>query len=300
MQNLSFDVSVTLVDGVNVLDVAPLVDGTPLQPRNSLVFDALTLLALGTTELPSEVYLFNCSCGVPGCAGLDRPARLFADESCVTWEFPASEMADRLDQGLYQVRGDVLHCRFDRPQYEAALHELTQRLATWTSSTGCRIWIGPGSFMDASDGWEASQTPGCIEDIRSRMREWRAREDWRERTWGELVDARLFFRAASGEVAALGLEWLADLVLEARGVPEEQRAVVIEAEVAPLMRQGTAAVEAFARTLSWPQFMEHACDEGPAESRYGEAWEHLAGLQAWPAGALSVELASSTPESGAI
>lgn len=111
-----------------IFDVFIEVSGEKLIDRY-VDFMALHLSAIA--EDTSYHYIYNCSCGVPGCAGIYDEIKVVKEEDTIIWRFE-KEIYDHLltdkAKASLLVEGDDYVIVFDKQQYKEEIERLLEEM----------------------------------------------------------------------------------------------------------------------------------------------------------------------------
>lgn len=229
----------------------PFLDGEPAEAGH--FFDLGLILAMGATPL-EEAYIFTCSCGAPGCAGIHESASIEASDDLVTWVLPREPFARSLRADLVPESGP-LRLEFDRAAYEQALEQVTLELEKISQDTGSPVDIWPGSTgPECPNG-----IPRSLRDELAFQREehldWEDRMKWRKETFGDLLTLDLVLTLPNGFAYYIPYENLADAAVSEGYDWVENAQEKLDNEVAPRLHEGFESVVAVARAISWPQLV---------------------------------------------
>ena len=182
-----------------------IVDGAS---ATSHFFNLGLVLAMGATPL-EDAYIFTCSCGEPGCAGIFESGAIEVSEDLVTWVLPREPFASSLRADLVPVQGP-LRIEFARQAYEEALEQATLELETLSRETGFPVDIWPGSLGPECPEGGPRTLREELAVQREHLLDWEERMKWREETYGELLSFDLLLTLPNGFIYSIPYENLAD------------------------------------------------------------------------------------------
>lgn len=111
-----------------IFDVFIEVNGEPLINRY-VDFMALHLSAIA--EDTSYHYIYNCSCGVPGCAGIYDEIKVVKEEDTIVWRFEKGIhdhlLTDKTQSSLL-IEDDEYVIVFDKKQYREEIERLLKEM----------------------------------------------------------------------------------------------------------------------------------------------------------------------------
>jgi hypothetical protein len=201
-----------------------------------------------------DTYLFTCSCGNPGCAGLHESGAIEVNDDRVTWVLPREPVARALPADLVPETGPV-RLEFDRPAYEQAMEQATLDLERISRETGLPV-----------DIWTGHLGPECPNGVPRSLREelafqrehiidWEEQQKWREATFGDLLYMELVLTLPNGFRYSIPYENLADAAVSDGYDWVENAQDLLDNEIAPRLHEGFDSVVAVAREISWPQLV---------------------------------------------
>lgn len=179
------------------------INGVPLlRVGQDYAVDTSSLLA--QVCAPGEVFLYTCSCGNAGCAGIDRGVRLEPTDELLQWNLPE----DVFGQWLSSEHGQRRQFEFALAHYQAALGSICSQLQAMSNTAGL-----PVDFcIEPYPCEERLSTPLALlfEKDRAHRAQWEAVAARRERVYGALRNAEVRIVLTKAVTLATNLEWLTE------------------------------------------------------------------------------------------
>lgn len=221
MHNISFEV--TRVPDIDENDMAcqrawvsAVIDGRRLGTSSSPV-DVYHLLA--SQGLSCDHTFLTCSCGVPGCAGLQGETLQRWSDSLVEWRLDAEDYRHKLSFVQPAAPGaKYLVLQFSTSQLEQALLDLKEQLTKCMSDGP--VHLSPGGDLNSTASLKDLESD--IAAQRSWILENKARQEHHERLFGRFCTTTVVARFSGGLVleanAARVLQHLLMQVADASGI----------------------------------------------------------------------------------
>lgn len=263
-----------------VVEPRPYIDGKPLVPQD-YVFDARAVLVPGVDD--ADRYLYTCSCGVPGCAGIFDEVAIRATSKHVTWTFPGEPFSSRLHPRV--PRAGPLRVRFSRAQYTQALRELVQALQAAEAESKCSLALAPVSWYEKADGVSIAQD---LQTTREWYARWLARESARKALYGPLLDTEVLLTFPNGHQRVIAADTVAFHEATRREEESGRDFEEEEAEVVAMLRASDAALTECLRTLPWDDVGPSAWPVDNEADEDDNADDDVALALSWPQASLTV------------
>jgi hypothetical protein len=237
--------------------VKALVDGNePLRSTESQPFDALTAILYGVRS--GECFLYTCSCGVPGCAGLHEGVLVSIADAQVTWAFPSITYRKKLQPPFVSETLESVVLTFQSEQYFEAFKNLTARLhALAADNPHLQLSFDEQGYGDPYKQAFSASWPGC----QKRAQQHFATEVLIEDIFREVANLTLKLETPSGTFALSPEQWRAAIYAEAPYSAKVSAAGVRAYRAAAALRDTPAA---FLKSIPWNNICKQAYYVSPS------------------------------------
>lgn len=225
-----------------------LIDGQePLRSTKERPFDAIE--ALSTVEEQGERFLYTCSCGESGCAGLFEGVHVGSDEGTVQFRFPGEAYEHMLEPSFKPPAGEDFVAVFDRKQYRQAFEELEQGLKELEAQNPL-MQVAPSS-ADSPD--EESSFSSLLRKVRAYRQAKESRKAFARETLGTFFDKDIFVAAPEGEFLLTARAWQGQLTGFWLNQPYDEEQMQVLRDTAELLAQPDTTCLEFLLSLDWEQ-----------------------------------------------
>lgn len=225
-----------------------LIDGQePLRSTKERPFDAIE--ALSTVEEQGERFLYTCSCGEPGCAGLFEGVHVGSDEDTVQFRFPGEAYEHMLEPSFKPPAGEDFVAVFDRKQYRQAFEELEQELRGLEAENPL-MQVAPSSADSPEEG---SSFSSVLQKVRAYRQAKESRKAFARKTLGAFFDKDILVATPEGEFLLTARTWQGLLTGFWLQQPYDDEQMRVLCDTAEFLGQADTTCLKFLLSLDWEQ-----------------------------------------------